>query len=232
MALAYINGATPEYRFIGTDNIENRAITYTDIANSSIIKEHLHQEIVNIIDAAVPNETVTETLNITGNNFNDFSITTDKFVPNTISSYDKLGVIPNILPDFPANESLYYSKIILRRHIKNGTITPNKVRPGTIGAVHFNKVQCITKNKLASGVINDTFLRLKPGEEYAYLSTDSTRKSFPFTARLLAPDFRLQRAQLGVASTNPYDMRSLHPIDAKDFEDKVYLALRKFGITG
>jgi hypothetical protein len=232
MVLIYRNGDVPQYRFINTENIEDRAITYADIADKAIIKEHLSQEILDIIDAAVPNEMIAETLNITGNNFNDFSITTDKFVPNTITTYNKLGIIPNTLPDFPSNESLYWSKIILRRHVKNGTITPNKVRPGTIGAVHFNKVQCITKNKLASGVINDTFLRLKPGEEYAYLSTDSTRKSFPFTARLLAPDFRLQRAQLGVASTNPYDVRGLHPIGAKDFEDKVYLALRKFGITG
>lgn len=232
MALTYRNGNIPEYRFISTENIEDRAITYADIADRAIIKEHLHQEILDIIDAAVPNETVAQTLNITGSNFTDLSITTDKFVPSTITTYDKLGVIPNNLPDFPQNESLYWSKIILRRHVKNGTITPNKVRPGTIGAVHFNKVQCITKNKLATGVINDTYLRLKPGEQYAYFAQDPDKKRFPFTSRILSPDFRIQRRHLVIASSDPSNVMGFVPVGTQDFEDKVYLALRKFGIIG
>lgn len=232
MVLTYRNDNVPEYRFISTDNIEDRAITYADIANGSIVKDHLHQEILDIIDAAVPNEMMGETLNITGNNFNDFSITTDKFIPNTITTFEKLGIIPNNLPDFPVNESLYWSKIILRRHVKNGTITPNKVRPGTIGAAHFNKVQCITKNKLATGVINDTYLRLKPGEDYAYFALDPDKKRFPFTSRILSPNFRLQRRHLVIASSDPIKVRNFVPVGIGDFEDKVYLALRKFGITG
>lgn len=229
MVLTYRNGDVPQYRFINTINIEDRAITYADIADKAIIKEHLSQEILDIIDAAVPNEMIAETLNITGNNFNDLSITTDKFAPNTITTFNKLGIIPNTLPDFPSNESLYWSKIILRKHVKNGTITPNKIKPGTIGSLHFNRVQCITKNKLAAGVINDTFLRLKPGEEYAYLSTDSTRKSFPFTARLLAPDFRVQRQHLVVARSDVIFVREAHPVGVNDFEYKVSTALKRFG---
>ncbi len=233
MVLTYRNGDVPIYKFITTENIEDRAITYADIADRSIIKEHLHQEILNIIDAAVPDERVAETLNITGNNFNDLSITTNKFAPNTITTFNKLGIIPNTLPPFPANESLYWSKIIRRRHIKNGTITPNKIKPGTIGSLHFNKVQCITKNKLASGIITDHFFRLKPGAEYAYLSEDSTLKTLPFTARMLSPNFRVQRQHLIVASADVMgDVRKFRPVDLKDFEDKVYLALRRFGITG
>ena len=232
MVLIYRNGNIPQYRFISTDNIEDRAITYADIADRSIIKEHLHQEILDIIDAAVPNETVAETLNITGNNFTDLSITTNKFVPNTITTFNKLGIIPNTLPDFPANESLYWSKIILRQHVKNGTITPNKVRPGTIGSVHFNKVQCITKNKLATGVINDTYLRLKPGEQYAYFAKDPDKKRFPFTSRILSPNFRIQRRHLVIASSDPTNIEGFVPVGIQDFENNVYLALSKFGIKG
>lgn len=232
MVLTYRSGDIPEYKFITTENIEDRAITYADIADGAIIKEHLHQEILDIIDAAVPNETVAETLNITGDNFTDFSITTNKFVPNTITTFNKLGIIPNTLPDFPANESLYWSKIILRRHVKNGTITPNKIRPGTIGSVHFNKVQCITKNKLATGVINDTYLRLKPGEEYAYFAQDPDKKRFPFTSRILSPNFRIQRRHLVIASSDPMNVQAFVPVGIRDFENNVYLALRKFGITG
>lgn len=231
MVLTYRQNNIPQYKFITTENIEDRAITYADIADKAIIKEHLHQEIVDIIDAAVPNETVAETLNITGNNFNDGAITTDKFVPNTITTFDKLGIIPNTLPAFPQNESLYYSKIILRRHIKNGTITPNKIKAGTIGSLHFNKVKCITKNKLAAGVINDTYLRLKPAQEYAYLLNDPEARTFPFTSRMLAPDFRVQRQHLLVASSDPYNFQALNPLNAQDFEYKVSAALRKFGIT-
>jgi len=232
MVLTYRENNYPIYKFITTENIEDRAITYADIANKSIIREHLHQEIVNIIDAAVPNEMVAATLNITGNNFNDGSITTNKFAPNTITTFNKLGMIPNTLPAFPQNESLYWSKIILRRHIKNGTITPNKIKPYTIGSLHFNKVKCITKNKLAAGVINDTYLRLKPAEEYAYLATDSDKRKFPFTARMLAPDFRVQRQHLVVASADVFNVRGLHPVGIHDFEYKVTAALRRFGITG
>lgn len=232
MVLTYRNGDVPQYKFIGTDNIEDRAVTYADIADRSIIKEHLHQEILDIIDAAVPDEMVAATLNITGNNFNDLSITTNKFAPNTITTFDKLGIIPNTLPVFPANESLYYSKIILRRHIKNGTITPNKIKPNTIGSLHFNRVKCITKNKLATGVINDTYLRLKPAQQYAYFSRDSSDKTFPFTSRILSPDFRLQRRHLVVASSDPMNIKSFVPVGIGDFENNVYLALRRFGITG
>jgi hypothetical protein len=231
MVLIYRQNNIPQYKFITTENIEDRAITYADIADKAIIKEHLHQEIVDIIDTAVPNEMVADVLNITGNNFNDGSITTDKFVPNTITTFNKIGIIPNTLPDFPQNESLYWSKIILRRHIKNGTITPNKIKTGTIGSLHFNKVQCITKNKLAAGVINDTYFRQKPMEEYAYLAQDASKRSFPFTSRMLAPDFRVQRQHLTVASSDPYNVRGSHPVGARDFEYKVTAALRRFGIT-
>lgn len=232
MVLTYRENNYPIYKFITTENIEDRAITYADIADRAIIKEHLHQEIVDIIDTAVPNETVAATLNITGNNFNDGSITANKFVPNTITTFNKLGIIPNTLPPFPQNESLYYSKIILRRHVKNGTITPNKIKAGTIGSLHFNKVQCITKNKLAAGVINDTYFRQKPAEEYAYLALESSKRSFPFTSRMLAPDFRVQRQHLVVASSDPYNVIGLHPVGPRDFEYKVTAALRRFGIVG
>lgn len=220
--LTYRNGNIPEYRFINTENIEDRAITYADIADKSIVKEHLHNEILDIINAAVPNETVIQTLNITGNNFNDLSITTDKFAPNTITTYDKLDVIPNTLPDFPSNESLYYSKIILRRHVKNGTITPNKVRPSTIGSRHFNRVQCIAKNKLAPGIIDDFFLKLKQNETYTWYSVEKAYRYFPFTNRILSPDFRIQRRHLY------FRQESLAP---NDFESNVAAALRKHGCT-
>jgi len=230
MVLTYRNGDVPEYRFINTVNIEDRAVTHDDIADRAIIKEHLNQEILDIIDAPVPDEMVAETLNITGNNFNDLSITTNKFAPNTITRFEKLGIIPNTLPNFPQNESLYFSKIILRRHVKNGTITPNKIKPYTIGSLHFNKVQCITKNKLATGIINDTFLRAKPAQEYAYLSGDSTDRTFPFTARILAPNFRVQRQHLVVASSDPYDIKGAVPVGVRDFDPAVQIALRRFGI--
>ncbi|UXM65488.1 autotransporter beta-domain protein [Megaira polyxenophila phage MAnkyphage_25.80] len=229
MVLTYRENNYPIYKFITTENIEDRAITYADIADKAIIKEHLHQEILDIIDAAVPNEMIGETLNITGNNFNDLSITTDKFTPNTITTFNKLGIIPNTLPVFPANESLYYSKIILRKHVKNGTITPNKIKLGTIGSLHFNRVKCITKNKLAAGVINETYFRLKQGEEYAYLSNDPDKRTFPFTARMLAPDFRVQRQHLVVASSDPMIVKTFSPVGVNDFEYKVSTALKRFG---
>ncbi len=226
MVLTYRNGNVPQYRFITTVNIEDRAVTHDDIADRAIIKEHLNQEILDIIDAPVPDQLVVETLNITGNNFNDLSITTNKFAPNTITTFNKFGIIPNTLPDAP----VYTPQIILRRHVKNGTITPNKIKPYTIGSLHFNKVQCITKNKLATGIINDTFLRAKQAQEYAYLSGDSNDRTFPFTSRILAPNFRVQRQHLAVASADPYNIKGLVPVGVRDFDPAVQIALRRFGI--
>ena len=88
-----------------------------------------------------------------------------------------------------------------------------------------------TKNKLAAGVINDTYLRLKPAKEYAYLLKDPEARMFPFTSRMLAPNFRVQRQHLLVASSDPYNMQALNPMNTQDFEYKVTAALRKFGIT-
>lgn len=222
MLLTYRNGDIPIYKFITTKNIEDRAITYADIADKAIIRKHLHQEILDIIDAAVSNETVAATLNITGNNFNNLSITTDKFVPNTITTFDKLGIIPNTLPDFPSNESLDYSKIIQQKHVKNGTITRWKIRKYTIGSRHFNRVQCITKNKLAPGIIDDSFLKLKRNETYTWYSKEKAYRYFPFTNRILSPDFRVQRRHLYLRQEY---------LGPHDFEPNVADALRKHGCT-
>lgn len=219
MVLTYRNNDYPIYKFITTNNIEDRAITAADIADGVINKEHLHQEILNIIDAAVPNEITAEILNITGNNFIDFSITTNRFAPNTISTNQKLGIISNSLPSTPLNNS----KIVLRRHIKNGTITPNKIKPGTIGALHFNKVKCITKNKLAPQIIDDIFFRLKIGEGYAYLHRDPLHKTLPFSNRMLSPDFRLKRRHLYTTGVNGYFC-----VRATDFEPAVQRAFNRF----
>jgi hypothetical protein len=222
MVLTYRTGDIPIYKFITTENIEDRAITYADITDKAIIREHLHQEILDIIDAAVPDEMVAATLNITGNNFNNLSITTNKFVPNTITTFDKLGIIPNTLPAFPSNESLYWSKIIQQRHVKNGTIKPGKIRKYTIGSRHFNRVQCITKNKLAPGIIDDSFLKLKKNETYIWYSVEKANRYFPFTSRILSPDFRIQRRHLYLRQEY---------LGPHDFESNVADALRRHGCT-
>lgn len=217
MVLTYRNGDVPEYRFITTDNIEDRAITYADIADRSIIKEHLNQEIIDIIDAAVPNEVVNENPVLIGSQFDDLSITADKFIANTIATERKLGIINNTLPIFPPD----YNRIIRRNQIKNGTITPNKVKPDTIGALHFNTFRCITKNKLASNLIDDSFFRIKLGQVYNKFDIKNDQR-FSFSSRMLSPDFRLQRQHL-TGNTNKYACR------AWDFEDSVRLAFRRFG---
>jgi hypothetical protein len=184
MVLTYRENNYPIYKFITTENIEDRAITYAYIADKAIIKEHLHQEILDIIDTAVPNETVAQTFNITGNNFNDLSITTDKFARNTISTEKKLGIINNSLP-FQA------SSLLIKSYIKNNTITPDKIALGTVGGLHFNKVQCITKNKLASQIVDDTWFR--PALSSIYLP--SVGNGF-LTSDMLYPDFKITRKQL------------------------------------
>lgn len=217
MVLTYRNGDVPEYRFISTVNIEDGAVTAPDIADGSIIREHLHQEIIDIIDAAVPNEVVNENPVLIGSQFDDLSITADKFIANTIATERKLGIINNTLPTLPPD----YNRIIRRNQIKNGTITPDKVKPDTIGALHFDALRCITKNKLASDLIDDSFFRIKLGQVYNKFDIKNNQR-FSFSSRMLSPNFRLQRQHLTV-NTNKYACR------AWDFEDSVRLAFRRFG---
>jgi len=220
MLLTYVVGSMPEYRFVNTNSIEDRSVTYADIADGAITNEHLHQEIIDIIDAAVPDETAMENVLLTGNQFQNLSITTDKFTPNTINSESKLGVINNTLPELPPNQN----KIITRIHIKNGTITPAKIKPNTIGALHFNKAKCITRNKLASNIIDDSFLRLK-NESYNIFDINNQSR-FWFYPRILANDFLIKREHLKVTTNE-----SNHCCRASDFETEVMLAFNRFGCT-
>jgi hypothetical protein len=191
MVLTYRNGDVPQYRFINTINIEDRAITYADIADRAIIKEHLHQEILDIIDAAVPNVNEQNNIVITGNYFGNLSITTDKFALNTIATSNKLGIINNVLPPNP--KGLY--NVVTRNKVKNGTITPDKIKPDTIGALNFNKVQCITQNKLASNIVDETWLLASPNIRYILPVTTSNDSGF-FYDSYLSSDFRISRRSL------------------------------------
>jgi hypothetical protein len=218
MVLAYRQDNTPIYKYITTENIEDRAITYADISDGAITNEHLSQEIIDILDSSQPDEVVTNSLLLTGNQFKNKSITTDQVISNTLNSELKLGIINNTLPLAPPSQE----KIIRRTHVKNGTITPNKVRLGTIGALHFNKVQCIIRNKLAPNIIDDSFLRLK-GEVYNIFDISNSSR-FWFHPRILSPDFLIKREHLKVTTT-----KSNHCCRANDFEDVVRDAFYRFG---
>lgn len=191
MVLTYRNGDVPIYKFITTENIEDRAIIYADIADKAIIREHLHQEILDILDAAVPDVNEQNNIVITGNYFGDLSITTDKFAFNTIATANKLGIINNVLPPNPLG--LY--NVVTRAKVKNGTITADKIKPDTVGALNFNKVQCITQNKLASNIVDDTWLLASPNILYLPPVTTSNDSGF-FYNDYLAPDFRISRRNL------------------------------------
>ena len=191
MVLTYRNNNVPQYRFINTINIEDRAITYADIADRAIIREHLHQEILDIIDAAIPDINQQQNAVITGNYFGNLSITTDKFALNTIATSNKFGIINNILPINPLG--LY--NVITRDKVKNGTITPDKIKPDTIGALNFNKVQCITQNKLASNIVDETWLLYSPNIRYIPPVTTSNDSGFFFDP-YLSSNFRISRRSL------------------------------------
>lgn len=195
--LAYKDGNIPTYKFIEVNNIEDRAITGADIANNAIWREHLSQEIQDILYAPLPNVQEFNNINITGDQFEDLSITTDKFLNNSITSETKIGIINNHLPRAVDKTKPWY---ILKKHIKNNTITPDKIRPNTVGARNFNKVRCITKYKLAQNIIDDTWLRISPNSVYVP-PRSATKESGYFWDFMLSPNFRITRKQL-VQSTD------------------------------
>lgn len=210
MVLTYRNGDVPIYKFITTENIENRAITYADIADGTIQKENLSPTFINYLNAVVPLGT------IIGSQFGDFSITPDKIAEQTITTQRKLGYIPNILPNNPTGNSWWS----LRQHIKNGVITADKIRSDTIGSRHFNKVKCITKNKLAANIIDESWLLPSPNVKYLPISPDNNFKNF-----MVAPDFKINRAMLLKSIPN----NAAAGVRARDFVPHVQAAFNKFG---
>jgi hypothetical protein len=210
MVLTYRNGDVPEYRFISTENIEDRAITYADIADGAINKEHLSPTFTNYLNAVVPLGT------ISGNQLGDFSITLDKIAAKTITTSAKLGYIPNILPSNPSGNSWWS----LRQHIKNGVITANKIRSDTIGSRHFNRVKCITQNKLAANIVDESWLLPSPNSKYVPIAADNY-----FTNSMIAPDFKINRAMLLKSIPN----NAAAGVRARDFVPHVQAAFNKFG---
>ena len=219
MVLTYRNGDVPIYKFITTENIEDRAITYADIADEAINREHLHPEILNILDAPAADEQIVRDVIITGDQFEDFSITSDKFLNDTIVSERKIGVIDTILPN---NINRIYP-VINKQHIKNGTIMPDKIKPNTIGAAHFNKIKCITPYKLAPDIIDDNWLKISPNCVYLNTYKDDNF----FSDFMLSPSFRIEREHLlkSTASGGKY----VDCVQASDFEPVVQRAFRRFG---
>lgn len=210
MVLTYRENNYPIYKFITTENIENRAITYADIADGTIQKENLSPTFINYLNAVVPLGT------ITGSQFGDFSITSDKIAEQTITTQRKLGYIPNILPNDPTGNSWWS----LRQHIKNGVITADKIRSDTIGSRHFNKVKCITKNKLAANIIDESWLLPSPNVKYLPISPDNNFKNF-----MISPDFKINRAMLLKSIPN----NAAAGVRARDFVPHVQAAFNKFG---
>lgn len=219
MVLTYRNGDVPIYKFITTENIEDRAITYADIADKAINREHLHPEILNILDAPAADEQIVRDVIITGDQFEDFSITSDKFLNDIIVSERKIGVIDTILPN---NINRIYP-VINKQHIKNGTIMPDKIKPNTIGAAHFNKIKCITPYKLAPDIIDDNWLKISPNCVYLNTYKDDNF----FSDFMLSPSFRIEREHLlkSTASGGKY----VDCVQASDFEPVVQRAFRRFG---
>jgi len=210
MVLTYRENNYPIYKFITTENIENRAITYADIGDGAINKEHLSPTFTNYLNAVVPLGT------ISGNQLGDFSITPDKIAEQTITTSAKLGYIPNILPVNPQGTFWWCQ----RQHIKNGVITADKIRSDTIGSRHFNKVKCITQNKLAANIVDESWLLPSPNSKYVPVNADNY-----FTNSMIAPDFKINRAMLYKAAPN----QSLAGVRARDFVPHVQAAFNKFG---
>lgn len=208
MVLIYRNGDVPQYRFINTENIEDRAITYADIADGAINKEHLSPTFTNYLNAVVPLGV------ITGNQLGDFSITPDKIAEKTITTSAKLGYIPNVLPVNP--QGAFWCQ---RQHIKNGVITPNKIRTDTIGSRHFNQVRCITQNKLAANIVDESWLLPSPNSKYVAVNADNY-----FTNSMIAPDFKINRAMLLKSIPN----NAAAGVRARDFVPHVQAAFNKF----
>lgn len=210
MVLTYRNNNVPIYKFITTENIEDRAITYADIADGAINKEHLSPTFTNYLNAVVPLGV------ITGNQLGDFSITSDKIAEKTITTSAKLGYIPNSTSGNPSGNSWW----ALRQHIKNGVITADKIRSDTIGSRHFNKVKCITQNKLAANIVDESWLLPSPNSKYVPVNVDNY-----FTNSMIAPNFKINRAMLLKSIPN----NAAAGVRARDFVPHVQVAFNKFG---
>lgn len=215
MVLTYNDGNVPEYKFITTNNIEDRAITTADFADGIIQKEHLSPIFTNYLNAIVPLGA------IVGNQLENSSITSEKIATQTIAGNLKLGYIPNVLPINPQG-----SFSCQRQHIKNGVISPNKIRNDTIGSRHFNMVKCITRNKLAPNIVDESWLLRSPNTAYVPTNVnDPNAIANQFKSFMLSPNFKINRAML--EKTSPSNLTG--GIKAKSFVPHVQAAFNRFG---
>jgi len=194
--IAAIDNA-PLWAKLTSVNIGDEQIIGSKIANRAIAREHLRPGtlVPNIANGSVK-----------GNNFAANEITENKFLNESIS-IDKLGVIPT---NFPIIYDVNRRGQILREHIVNGTLTPQKFADQSIIRTMFNKYRCLTINKVAPETITDKYL-------LPYSPLQSTNSMF--NSDILAPDFKLTRAELSRGDTS-----SFSALTCANFEDVVHKA--------
>ena len=189
----------PRWSKLTSVNIADRQITGSTIADGSIGMEHIQPgiEVINIANGA-----------IVGADFTANSITTAKFLNESIT-IPKLGVINQYIPPL----DLYQNPqgVILKRHIINGTLTADKLADMSVSTIHFNKVKCITRGKVAADTVSDHYLGA---------NKDQTNDlSYKLTSDKLAVNFKLNGTHLFSVGNNPY--LDNVPLNKDDFNTEV-----------
>lgn len=132
------NNDLPIWAKIRSEHLDDRGITGLKIGLQTISNEHLQPGILinNLANNSLLNR-----------NFVDNAISAQKFALGQLSS-DNLGIIPLTGYNIPL-------RLILLKHIKLGTITPDKIQDNTIYPQQFNRVKLVTAGKFAPGAISD-----------------------------------------------------------------------------
>jgi hypothetical protein len=191
------NGDAPVWTKLTSINIADGQVIGNKIANGSIGREHLKPGtlVPNIANGRIRSE-----------NFAANEITAGKFLNASITT-PKLGIIATVLPVIQDQNRRGQ---ILKQHIINGTLTPQRFADKSIVHIMFNKYKCLTSNKIAPDTITDKYLR-------AYSPHQATNAMF--NSDILAPDFKLTRTELSRGDTSTFSA-----LTCANFENVVHQA--------
>lgn len=214
-----IKSSIPFFKLIEENNIEDEAIIADDIADKTIEKENLSQELIDILNGDVLQDIKESYLG--NDNFNNFSITSNLIKNNTFNNVEKFGVIDNKFLFVPMSGDGTYNDLQWDL-IADGAITNdliNQNNPKSSLEIYFDDIKCVIKNKFIKDAINTIDIANK------------CFKNFPFSELInfnkLSPDFKITRKHFGYSYMNA--QYAVNCVDKYSFDKEVQDAFTRKG---
>ena len=211
-----IKSSIPFFKLIEENNIEDEAIIADDIADKTIEKENLSQELIDILNGDVLQDIKESYLG--NDNFNSFSITSNLIKNSTFNNIQKFGVIDEKFLFVPISGTGTYNDLewdlIADGAITNDLVDQEDNFQGSL-VTYFDEIKCVIKNKFCKDAINSVDICRKLFSKLPYSELISFNK--------LSPNFKITREHFSVSYMN------YHCVDKYSFDKEVQDAFTRKG---